>query len=307
MPGEPSLAEPNDNTWIDNFTTGSEAALVGGITTLGLMAFPNPNELPMDTLSREQKAIEAQALVDLFIHVAVVDAAEAVVDQLQELASAGQPSIKIFMPYPPFEAQLAGFTRVFSAARQAGMVITIHCEDLPTINRVTEELTKQGNTSLAYYAESRPTEAEEIATHRAIEMANATRATIYIVHLSSKSALLAAESARDTGRVFIETRPLYLHLTNAQYEREDRGLFVGMPPLRPKADQDALWEGLASGTIDTIATDHAPYSRAQKLDPKQSITFFRAGVNNLQVMLPMLFSKGVQQGRLSLERFVEVT
>ena len=68
-----------------------------------------------------------------------------------------------------------------------------------------------------------------------------------------------------------------------------------------------MWEGLASGTIDTIATDHAPYSRAQKLDPRQSITVFRAGVNNLQVMLPMLFSKGVQQGRLSLERFVEVT
>ena len=138
-------------------------------------------------------------------------------------------------------------------------------------------------------------------------MAEVTGATIYIVHLSAEGALSATRASRNSGRVFVETRPLYLHLTAEQYARKDRGLFVGMPPLRSMSDQNALWEGLANGTIDTIATDHAPWMRTQKLDSKQTIAVFRAGVNNLQVMLPMLFSEGVNKGRLSIERFVEVT
>ena len=293
--------------FVDDFTTGTRAALAGGITTVGHMAFPAEGELPLATLARVQEAIEAQALADVFVHISVVNPSKALIEQLPALALAGQPSIKVFMPSPEFESQLTGYMQLLGAAREAGIVVAIHCEDLATVNYVADELTRAGHTTLAHYPDSRPIDAEVVATQRAVAMAQTTGATIYIVHLSAERALAAAADVTGRARVYVETRPLYLHLTDSRYTREDRGLFVGMPPIRSAVDRDALWAGLVSGAIDTVATDHAPWTREQKLDSQQTITSFRAGVNNLQVMLPMLFSEGVQTGRLTLARFVEVT
>ena len=150
--------------------------------------------------------------------------------------------------------------------------------------------------------ESRPIISEVVATERALAMAEITGAAIYIVHLSAARALAAAEAARSRLPVFVETRPLYLHFTEANYRRPDGALFVGMPPIRGADDRQAMWEGLARGAIATLATDHAPWTREEKLDPEQTITSFRPGVNNLQVMLPMLFSEGVHGGKISLQR-----
>lgn len=300
-------ATPSEGSFVDDFTTGTRAALAGGITTVGQMAFPAEDELPLATLQRVKKSVEAQALADVFVHITIISPSEAVIEQLPELADAGQPSVKVFMPVPEFESQLESYMKLMSEAREAGVVVAIHCEDLATVKYVADELTRAGHTTLAHYPDSRPIEAEVVATQRAVSMARTTGATIYIVHLSSERALAAASEDRSQARVHIETRPLYLHLTDAQYEREDRGLFVGMPPIRSTTDRDALWAGLVNGAIDTVATDHAPWTRTQKLDPNQTISSFRAGVNNLQVMLPMLFSEGVKTGRLTIVKFVEVT
>jgi dihydropyrimidinase len=107
--------------------------------------------------------------------------------------------------------------------------------------------------------------------------------------------------------VYVETRPIYLHLTRERFDGPDRGLFVGQPPLREQRDQDALWAGLANGSIQVVGTDHVAYTREGKLDPSQTIARHRAGLNNLQVVRPMLYSEGVVRGRLTAERFVAVT
>ena len=296
-----------EGEFVDDFTTGTRAALAGGITTVGQMEFPAKGELPLGTLARVRTAVEAQALADVFVHTMIFEPSEALIEQLPALARAGQPSIKVFMPFPEFESQLSGYMQLLRAARDAGMVVAIHCEDLAIVNYVADELTRAGHTTLAHYADSRPIDAEVVATQRAVAMSQTTGATIYIVHLSSGRALAAATDGTDRARVYVETRPLYLHLTDDLYTQEDRGLYVGQPPIRSAADRDALWAGLVSGAIDTVATDHAPWTREQKLDPEQTISSFLAGVNNLQVMLPMLFSEGVKTGRLTLARFVEVT
>ncbi len=301
------VGEPNADSFADDFISGSRAALAGGITTLGQMGRPDPDELPLTTLQRWRTFINKQTIADVFVHTTIVNPNDATIAQLPDLAAAGQPSIKVFMPFPFFEDNATGFLNLLNAARDAGVVVAIHCEDLTTIEHVSRLLEARQQTSLAYYAQSRPAIAEEIATHRAVGMAEGTGATIYIVHLSSAAAHAATQKPRAPGRVFVETRPLYLHLTDERLARPDRGLYIGMPPLRSALDQASLWEGLANGTIDTIATDHAPWLREQKLDPRQTIRLFRAGVNNLQVMLPMLFSEGVNKDRLSLERFVAVT
>jgi dihydropyrimidinase len=194
------------------------------------------------------------------------------------------------------------------ATGDAGGITLIHCEDLATIDCCAAMLAQKGHTSCRHYAESRPVESETIATERAIAMCRATGAPTYIVHLSSAAALAACRAARAEGLpVFVETRPLYLYLTAERYADEEGPLYVAQPPLRSRADTDALWRGLVDGSIDTIGSDHAPWTRALKMDPKLTVSQARPGVAELDTMLPLLFTEGVATGRLTLERFVELT
>jgi dihydropyrimidinase len=107
--------------------------------------------------------------------------------------------------------------------------------------------------------------------------------------------------------VYVETRPLYLHLTVERFEETDGAKYAGAPPLRAPADQAALWAGLRVGDVDVVATDHAPWRLAQKLDPELDAVSVRPGVAELETSLPMLWSRGVRAGRLTPERFVAVT
>jgi dihydropyrimidinase len=150
--------------------------------------------------------------------------------------------------------------------------------------------------------------AEVVAVQRVVAIAEATGAPVYVLHTSSERALRVAEEAMSRGLpVFVETRPLYLHLTEEVYMRPDVGLYMGTPLLRGKRDQDALWEGIAAGTVHTIGSDHTAFSKEAKLDPTQTVANMRAGFSNVQEYRPMLYSDGVVKGRITLEQFVEVT
>ena len=107
--------------------------------------------------------------------------------------------------------------------------------------------------------------------------------------------------------MFTETRPIYLNLTEEVHALPDGGKFVGMPPVRTAADRDALWQGIADGAVHTVASDHAPWRLAEKIDPALDVASARKGVAELETMLPMLYADGVATGRISLERFVAVT
>ena len=146
------------------------------------------------------------------------------------------------------------------------------------------------------------------STQRAVALAEATGAPIYVVHLSSARALEVCAAARARGvPIYVETRPLYLHLTSERFAEDDGAKYLGQPPLREPGDVAALWTGLQQGVVQTVCTDHAPWSLAAKLDPAHTLDNLRPGVENLQTLLPMLYSEGVRAGRLSLRRLVEVT
>ena len=131
---------------------------------------------------------------------------------------------------------------------------------------------------------------------------------VYVVHLSSAAALDRCRQARAAGLpVYVETRPLYLHLTRERFDEPDAAKYVGAPPLRDQSDRDALWRGLAAGEVDTVCSDHAPWTLAAKLDPALNVVTARQGVADLETLMPMLFSEGVAAGRISLDRFVELT
>ena len=151
-------------------------------------------------------------------------------------------------------------------------------------------------------------EAERIATERAVGYCETTGAATYIVHLSSKAALDACRNgrARDLP-LYVETRPIYLHLERSRFDEPDGAKYAGAPPLREDADRDALWAGIADGSVSTVATDHAPWTLAQKTDPVLTAANLRQGMAELETIMPMLWSLGVTTGRMSLHRFVEMT
>ena len=293
---------------MDDYTSGSRAALAGGITTISNFGGVADGETPAETLARATPEIEAQTIADVIFHPIVSDPAGATADSLAALVDAGQTTIKVFMVRPTFDARAPGFVTTMHAARETGVLMMMHCEDAAIVQITSERMVAEGRGSLAYFADARPVAAEEAATQRAVAMAEATGVPIYIVHLSSERALRVAEAAQQRGLpVYVETRPIYLHLTRERFDGPTPGLYIGQPPLREQSDLDALWDGIARGTVHVVATDHVAYTREQKLDPAQNVAQHRAGMSNLQVMLPMLYSDGVNDGRISLERFVEVT
>jgi dihydropyrimidinase len=195
-----------------------------------------------------------------------------------------------------------------ATAGKSGLLTMLHCEDAPSIAFATHRLLQAGKTEIRHFPLSRPVVAEVIATQRAAALCELTGAPVYVVHLSSARALDVCAEARARGLpLYVETRPMYLHLSAEVFDGPEPGRFVGQPPLRTPADLDALWAGLNRGLIDTVCTDHAPWSRAAKVDPTATIESVRPGVENLQLLLPMLYSEGVARGRISLRRLVEFT
>ena len=293
--------------WVDDYHTGSMAAIAGGITTISNFAFAQPGANLTELIEREAALIEEQAIADVILHTTITDPLTQS-SQLEALAATGQTSIKVFMNFDFFDPNASAFLDAIEAAGNAGILTMIHAEDASILAHQASELGARGQTSVAYLADARPALAEETAMKRAVAMAEQSGSPMYAVHVSSERGLRVGQAARERGlRFFIETRPIYLHLTRERFDGPEPGIYVGQPPLREQQDQDALWEALANGTIQVIGTDHVAYSREDKLDPAQTITDHRAGMNHLQMLRPLLYSDGVLKGRISVEQMVEVT
>ncbi|MEP7381303.1 MAG: amidohydrolase family protein [Gemmatimonadota bacterium] len=294
--------------FVDDMTSGSMAALAGGITTVGTFSTPREGETALTALDRMAATVQAEAIADVILHSAIWPPSDELVALLPRLVERGQPSIKFYMMRADFEAQLDMVIKVLEAAGEAGVVTMMHCEDGALLAAAVRRLTAAGQTSLDHYIESRPVIAEIAATQQAAALCESTRAPVYLVHMSSARALDACHTARAAGLpLYLETRPLFIHLDESKLRGPDYQLYVGQPPLRPRADVDAMFRGLIDGRIDVLATDHAPWTRAQKLDPSLSIARVRPGASDLQFVLPMYFSEGVGKRKLSLPRFVETT
>src|SRR5262249_51327248 len=161
---------------------------------------------------------------------------------------------KVFMVREDFHAHTAALIEQLEAARAAGVVTLFHCEDGALLAAALRRLTAEGRTALRYYAESRPVVAEEAATRQAAALGESTGARVYAVHVSGARALEACGGARRAGLPFhVETRPLYLHVTEEKLAGPDGPLYVGQPPLRSRADSEALWAGIADGAVDVLA------------------------------------------------------
>jgi dihydropyrimidinase len=295
-------------SWVDDFWSGSLAAMAGGITTVGNMTFARPGESMTAAIAREMAGASAEAAVDWFLHPVLSGLGEGTAAEVAALAADGHTSLKVFLSDPDYAAGTPGLADAVAAAGRAGCLTLVHCEDAAMLARTGRELIGSGRGAMRHFPDARTVGAEVAAVDEAIGLARRTGAPVYIVHLSSAAALERCRSARAAGLpVFVETRPLYLHLTRERFEEAEAGKYVGAPPLREPSDRHALWRGLAAGDVDTLCSDHAPWTLAAKLDPALDVVTARQGVADLETLMPMLFSEGVVPGRISLDRFVELT
>ena len=235
---------------------------------------------------------------------------DGVLAEIEAVRDAGFTSVKIFTAVPGFQLADDEVLAVLRRAALTGVLVNVHAEDGALIDHLTDVLLEDGEREVDALPKARPDVAEGLATEKLGIYGGQMRCPIYFVHLSSIAALDAARRARVRGaEIYIETRPAYLFLDEGCYclPSQEARKFVAWPPLRRIADQDALWRSLASGEIQTYATDHTTWSLAQKTDPSLDFSGIPGGVSNVETMLGMLYSEGVGKGRMSLSRFVAVT
>ena len=248
-----ALAEavgPEEPAWVDDFWTGSLAALAGGITTIGNMTFALPGESMTAAIGRDMAGASAEAAADWFLHPVLAGLGGGTEAEIAALAADGHASLKVFLSNPEYAAGTPGVAGAIAAAGRAGSLTLVHCEDAGILAETGQELIGAGRGAVRHFPDARPVSAEVAAVDDAIGLTRRSGAPVYIVHLSSAAALDRCRQARAAGLpVYVETRPLYLHLTRERFAEPDAAKYVGAPPLRDQPDRDALWRGLGAGDV----------------------------------------------------------
>jgi dihydropyrimidinase len=306
-----SEAEP------DRFFQDSVAAAFGGTTTF--LAFNNPGtgsspaaHRSILTGIREFRAVTASdSAVDYAVSPAILGGMDDPIAELPAMVDAGVPTAKAFMVFDFRLAERAIFDAMRVLGERGGM-LQLHCEDPVLIDTAIETALQRGNTAPRYHATTRTPDAEAVATHRAMAFAGATDAPVHIVHLSCATALRHVAEAKARGvRAHAETCPHYLTLTDERYNNPDPvtcACSVISPPLRSRTDRNAMWAGLADGTLDLVATDHVADRRGvEKNEAAKGVAFDKIsnGAPGIETLLTMV-NAGRAGGGLTLERMVDV-
>ncbi len=295
----------------DSYETGSRAALMGGTTTIFDMCCPSRAQSAWEGWETWRAQSEGRSACDYSFHMGVTRFDAAAEEQLSEIVRLGVQSFKVFLAYKgAFGIDDTELYHTLKLARRLGVTVCAHCENETLVAERQRELLAAGKTGPEWHHESRPPRVEAEGVHHLLSFAELTGASTYIVHLSCREALAEALAARARGvRVDIETLIQYLLLDKTDAERPDfeGAKYVMSPPLRDRANQDALWHALQSGLIQTVATDHAPFDfAAQKPMGRDDFTRIPNGIPALEDRVNLLWTRGVRAGRLDLHRFVDV-
>jgi dihydropyrimidinase len=295
----------------DDFYSGTVAAACGGVTTIVDFVDPKPGQTMLDAFADYRGRADQEVTTDYGLHMMFKGQSLPEIDQISKVVEKGVPSFKVYTAYRKRGLMLedADIARVMKRVADVGGLVAVHAESEAMIERLIQENLSAGNTAAKYHALSRPASAEAEAISRVARLAQAENARLYIVHLSSKVGREEVERARVRGTsIFAETCPHYLVLTNQVYERVDGRNFVMSPALKKAEDCAALWQGLsAGGVIETVGSDHCPFTSAEKDFGKDDFTKIPSGVPGTETILPLLYSEGVRKGRISIFDLVRVT
>jgi dihydropyrimidinase len=264
------------------------------------------------------KEADGKCLADYGFHLIITDPSASVLGQeLPALVEDGYSSFKVFMTYDDLVLNDRQLLEVFECARGCRALVMVHCEGYDAIKFMTERLEQAGKTTPYYHAASRPESIEREATHRAISHAELLDVPIMIVHVSGRQAMEQIRWAQQRGlKIYGETCPQYIALTAEDLKGlnmdESGGKYVCSPPPRDRASWDAIWEGIEQGVFQTFSSDHCPFyfeGSQGKKNPKARTSFrwVPNGIPGIETRLPILWSKGVVEGRITANEFVAMT
>lgn len=295
----------------DTYETASRAALLGGTTCLIDFCSPERDQDPLDALAIWDSKSRGQSACDFTYHLAVVRYDARIENQLREVVRRGITSFKVYLAYKgSVNIADSDLAKTLALARELGVVVMGHCEDAEVVDRLQNALIAEGKTGPEWHYHSRPPQVEAEGTRHFLEMAGRAGTRVCVAHLSCGEALREAMAARERGvDVFVETLVSFLLLDKTYAERPEfeGAKYVVSPPLRDKTNQAILWKALADGTINTLSTDHCPFDFAsQKILGRNDFTKIPNGMPTIEDRVNLLFTHGVAEGRISLERFVDV-
>ncbi|MBU1361612.1 MAG: dihydropyrimidinase [Gammaproteobacteria bacterium] len=301
----------------DDFDSGTRSAACGGTTTVIPFAAQEKGQSLRAAVRDYHQRAEGKAHVDYAFHMIVSDPSPHLLsEELPALIREGYTSFKIYMTYDDLKLDDGQILDVLEVARRHDAMAMIHAENSDCIEWLTKRLESAGRTAPRFHAHSRPMLVEREAAHRAISLAELVDVPILIVHVSGREAVEQIRWARAHGlNVFAETCPQYLFLTAEDLGIDDSyhgAKCVCSPPPRNKANQQVIWNGLADGLFTVFSSDHAPfkYDAPEGKKPGGEEVSFRHipnGIPGLETRLPLLYTHGVLQGRITLNRFVELT
>ncbi|HZA37472.1 MAG TPA: dihydropyrimidinase, partial [Vicinamibacterales bacterium] len=296
----------------DRFFQDSVAAAFGGTTTF--LAFNNPGtgsqqtgSLPTD-ISAWRTQTEYDSAIDYALSLVLQPIHSDLEREIAAAVDAGVPTFKAFMVYD-FGLSDPQLATAFQATARVPGLLNVHCEDRHELEANIARLHAEGHTAPRFHAESRPPYVEAHGTRKAIDMARECGAPLYVVHLSCGAALEEVRRGRADGvQIFAETCPHFLALDESRYDADDEecAKYVISPPLRAHSDRDALWEGLTDGSLDLVSTDHVPDRIATDKAWHEPFDRISNGGPGIETLLAIVYSEGVQEGRITIERMVDL-
>jgi dihydropyrimidinase len=299
----------------DDFYSGTVAAVFGGTTTVIPFAAQHRGQSLRQVVQEYHEAARPKAVIDYAFHLIITDPTEQVMGQeLPALIRDGYTSFKVYMTYDLLQLNDGQMLDILAVARREGALVMVHAENYDMIKWLTARLLERRLGAPRYHAVSHARVAEGEATNRAVALSQLLDVPILLVHVSAAEAIDVIRSAQTKGlKIYGETCPQYLFLTADDIEKPgmEGAKFCCSPPPRDHAAQEAVWTGLKNGTFQVFSSDHAPYrfDASGKLPHGERTTFkeIANGVPGIELRLPLLFSEGVQQGRLDLNAFVALT
>ncbi|MBM7600664.1 dihydropyrimidinase [Virgibacillus halotolerans] len=297
----------------DDFETGSIAAAHGGTTTFIDFCLTEKGKSLKSALEKWHAKSADKAVIDYGFHLQIVEANEDVLREMPRvIEEEGVTSFKVFMAYKDvLQADDETLFQTLVTAREHGGLVMVHAENGDVINYLTNKALEEGNTDPIYHALTRPPELEGEATGRAAKLTALADSQLYVVHVTCQEAVEQIAEARNKGfRVYGETCPQYLVLDQTYLERPgfEGAKFVWSPPLRHSSNQEILWNALKSGQLQTIGSDHCSFNfKGQKELGKDDFSKIPNGGPFVEDRFSVLFSEGVKKGRISLNKFIDLT
>ncbi|QHF24158.1 dihydropyrimidinase [Rathayibacter sp. VKM Ac-2804] len=298
----------------DTFETGTRAAAWGGTTSIVDFVVQYPGESVVDRYQAWQEKAAGNCAIDYGFHQILSDVQDSSLVAMDELMAEGVTSFKLFMAYKGvFLSDDGQILRAFQKGASNGAMMMMHAENGAIIDELVKQSLAAGNTSPYFHGTSRPWQAEEEATHRAIMIADLTGAPLYVVHVSAKQAVEQIAQARDRGmNVFGETCPQYLYLSLEEQLGApgfEGAKWVCSTPLRSKAEghQHHMWQSLRTNDIQMVSTDHCPFCmKGQKDMGVGDFSKIPNGIGSVEHRMDLMY-QGVVSGQISLPRWVELT